>query len=124
LKKRNDLESDLSLSKSVNNFNIENVPSFRCIFIQTGYVIELKSSKRKKRFFDIFRSLKNFSFKKSIENNLDSMAKSKYELINSQLSKLLSLHGEYTFVSCSNVFLNRGNYSLNLVSNNYLIVYK
>ena len=57
-------------------------------------------------------------FQKSIENNLDTMAKSKYELINSQLSKLMSLHGEYAFLTCSNIFLNRGNYSLNLVSMN------
>lgn len=52
------------------------------------------------------------------------MAKSKYEFLLGQIMKLLSAQGEYTFLSCSNTYLNRNNYSLNMVIKEfkYLIV--
>ena len=52
---------------------------------------------------------------KSIENSIDSMAQSKYEFLLGQIMKLLHAQGEFTLLSCSNTFLNRNNYSLNMV---------
>jgi hypothetical protein len=40
------------------------------------------------------------------------MAKSKYESIVSNISKLLRLHGEFTFLSSANTFLKKDTYSL------------
>ncbi|RMZ99335.1 hypothetical protein BpHYR1_015389 [Brachionus plicatilis] len=49
---------------------------------------------------------------KSIENNLDSLIKSKYDLIITQITKLFYLNGEYQLLICANTVLNRTNYSL------------
>lgn len=54
------------------------------------------------------------------------MAKSKYEFLLGQIMKLIFAQGEFTFLSCSNTFLNRNNYSLNMVTIliNVLLAYK
>ena len=51
------------------------------------------------------------------------MACNKYDLLLAQINKLLSLHGEYAFLSCSNTFLKKEIYTLITVEPHYFLQY-
>ncbi|CAF0703833.1 unnamed protein product [Brachionus calyciflorus] len=64
----------------------------------------------------------NFLFK-SIENNLETLTNSKFDLIMSQINKLFYFHGEYQLLSCTNTLLNRTSYSLMMIDAKFLHEY-